>query len=411
MSDNKNTPEIRFKGFLEPWEEKNLNKIGETYSGLTGKTKEDFGHGNARFITYMNVYANPIADINGVESIEIDNTQHVVEKGDIFFTTSSETPDEVAMSSVWLGNFNNIYLNSFCFGFHPKETIDSFYIAYLLRSMSFRNKVISLAQGISRYNVSKNKVMDIKISIPPIKEQQKIGKFFSKIDNLIKFQQQKIDKLQNVKKSMLDKMFPKNGNTIPEIRFKGFSEPWEDFNLNSLVTFYSGLTYSPQNVAQEGTLVLRSSNVKNDEIIDADNIYVQNTIVNCENVKKGDIIVVVRNGSRALIGKHAQIKKDMPNTVIGAFMTGVRYSQSEFLNALLSTVHFSKEIEKNLGATINQITTGAFKEMSFLFPKNNNEQQKIGKFFSKIDDLIKFQQQKLEKLKNIKKSMLDKMFV
>ena len=196
----------------------------------------------------------------------------------------------------------------------------------------------------------------------------------------------------------------------PEIRFKGFLEPWEDFNLNSLVSFYSGLTYSPQNVAQEGTLVLRSSNVKNDEIIDADNVYVKNTIVNCENVKKGDIIVVVRNGSRALIGKHAQIKKDMPNTVIGAFMTGVRYSQSEFLNALLSTVHFSKEIEKNLGATINQITTGAFKEMSFLFPKNNNEQQKIGKFFSKIDDLIKFQQQKLEKLKNIKKSMQDKMF-
>ena len=207
MSDNKNTPEIRFKGFLEPWEEKNLNKIGETYSGLTGKTKEDFGHGNARFITYMNVYANPIADINGVESIEIDNTQHVVEKGDIFFTTSSETPDEVAMSSVWLGNFNNIYLNSFCFGFHPKETIDSFYIAYLLRSMSFRNKVIPLAQGISRYNVSKNKVMDIKISIPPIKEQQKIGKFFSKIDDLIKCQQQKLEKLKNIKKSMLDKMF------------------------------------------------------------------------------------------------------------------------------------------------------------------------------------------------------------
>ena len=207
MPDKKNAPEIRFKGFLEPWEEKNLNKIGETYSGLTGKTKEDFGHGNARFITYMNVYANPIADINGVESIEIDNTQHVVEKGDIFFTTSSETPDEVAMSSVWLGNFNNIYLNSFCFGFHPKETIDSFYIAYLLRSMSFRNKVIPLAQGISRYNVSKNKVMDIKISIPPIKEQQKIGKFFSKIDDLIKCQQQKLEKLKNIKKSMLDKMF------------------------------------------------------------------------------------------------------------------------------------------------------------------------------------------------------------
>jgi type I restriction enzyme S subunit len=105
------------------------------------------------------------------------------------------------------------------------------------------------------------------------------------------------------------------------------------------------------------------------------------------------VIVVVRNGSRALIGKHAQIKAEMKNTVIGAFMTGVRYKQSEFINALLDTHQFDMEIEKNLGATINQITTGAFKKMSFMFPKED-EQQQIGAFFKNLDNLITLHQRK-----------------
>lgn len=101
---------------------------------MSGKTKKDFGHGNASFVTYMNVFSNPISKINQVENVEIDIKQNQVQKGDILFTTSSETPKEVGMSSVWLGNINNIYLNSFCFGYRPTKSFSPYYLAYLMRS-------------------------------------------------------------------------------------------------------------------------------------------------------------------------------------------------------------------------------------------------------------------------------------
>lgn len=132
--------------------------------------------------------------------------------------------------------------------------------------------------------------------------------------------------------------------------------------------FFSGLTYTPSDVQETGTLVLRSSNVSNGEIVDADNVYVNTNVVNSENVKNGDIIVVVRNGSRSLIGKHAQIKRSMPNTVIGAFMTGIRSECSSFTNALLNTPHFDEEVSINMGATINQITGYMFSKMEFKIP-------------------------------------------
>lgn len=197
---------------------------------------------------------------------------------------------------------------------------------------------------------------------------------------------------------------------VPQFRFKGFSDSWEQRKLGEVVEFYSGLTYSPENIQYNGTFVLRSSNVKNGEIIDADNVYVSHEVVNSDNVKEGDVIVVVRNGSRNLIGKHAQIKRQMDNTVIGAFMTGVRSEIPDFTNTILDTQQFAVEINKNLGATINQITTGAFKKMQFTVPKNKNEREAIGTFFRNIDDTITLHQRKLEKLQELKKGYLQKMF-
>lgn len=200
-------PEIRFAGFTGDWEEKKLGDMGTTFTGLSGKTKSDFGHGMGRFVTYMNVFLNPVSDPYRTESVEIDNTQNAVQYGDVFFTTSSETPDEVGMSSVWLEKTKNIYLNSFCFGYRPVAKIDSFYLAYMLRSNAVRKKVVFLAQGISRYNISKNGVMEIEVPLPSIVEQQKIGSYFSHLDSLISLQQRKLDKLKNIKKSLLEKMF------------------------------------------------------------------------------------------------------------------------------------------------------------------------------------------------------------
>ena len=195
----------------------------------------------------------------------------------------------------------------------------------------------------------------------------------------------------------------------PKIRFKGYQEDWEQRKLPEFVTFFNGLTYTPEDVEETGTLVLRSSNVKNGEIVDADNVYVNDKVVTSENVQEGDIIVVVRNGSRALIGKHAQIKASMPNTVIGAFMSGMRSEHSSFVNALLDTSAFENEIAKNMGATINQITGYMFSKMEFMIP-SGEEQQKIGEYFQGLDHLITLHQRKCEEMKILKKYMLQKMF-
>ena len=205
-----NVPQLRFKGYESPWQNKTLEKIGTTYTGLSGKTKDDFGHGEARFVTYVNVFKNPIADVKGVDFVEIDASQNIVKNGDVLFTTSSETPEEVGMSSVWLGDTENTYLNSFCFGYRlfSSEKIDPLYLAYLLRSPEIRKEFQFLAQGISRYNISKTKVMDIVISVPEdYEEQVKIGKLFFNLDKLIELTQKKYEKLESLKKAMLNKMF------------------------------------------------------------------------------------------------------------------------------------------------------------------------------------------------------------
>ncbi|MFM5845222.1 restriction endonuclease subunit S [Aeromonas veronii] len=196
---------------------------------------------------------------------------------------------------------------------------------------------------------------------------------------------------------------------VPEIRFKGFNGEWVEKPLNHEVELFSGLTYSPKDIRKEGVFVIRSSNVKNGQIVQADNVYVNPEVVNCSNVQKGDIIVVVRNGSRSLIGKHAQVHSLMNDTVIGAFMTGIRAGHPEFINALFDTAKFTAQVEKNLGATINQITNGAFNSMVFMFPEEQ-EKNAIGTYFQKLDNLINQHQQKHAKLSNIKKSMLEKMF-
>lgn len=200
------------------WEQRKLGDMGSTFTGLSGKNKNDFGHGKAKFVTYMNVFTNSIANLEMTDNIEIDNKQNEVKYGDVFFTTSSETPDEVGMSSVWLGNKQNIYLNSFCFGFRPSVKINEYYLAYMLRSDCVRKKITYLAQGISRYNISKNKMMNIEIPLTNYLEQQKIGTLFSELDNLITLHQHKLNILKDIKKYMIFGMLNiEGGKNMPEL--------------------------------------------------------------------------------------------------------------------------------------------------------------------------------------------------
>ena len=200
-------PELRFPGFTDAWEQCKLGSIGSTYTGLSGKTKEDFGHGEAQYITYLNVFQNTVSDITMTDKVEIDTTQNEVKYGDVLFTTSSETPEEVGMSSVWLGHTPNIYLNSFCFGFRPNQKIDPYFLGYSLRAPYMRDKIKILAQGISRYNISKNKVMELEISLPNNEEQSLLGIFLRNIDLDITLHQRKLDHLQLQKKALLQQMF------------------------------------------------------------------------------------------------------------------------------------------------------------------------------------------------------------
>lgn len=200
-------PKIRFTGFKKDWQEKMLGELGNTFSGMSGKTKKDFGHGDAEFVTYMNVFKNEISDTLLTEKVVLDKRQTEVKYGDVLFTTSSETPHEVGMSSMWLDNRPNVYLNSFCFGLRPASEINKLYLAYLLRSNVVRNQIEILAQGISRYNISKGKVMEITIYIPDYEEQKEIGEFFKKLDDTISNQQQKLNKLKAMKQAYLEEMF------------------------------------------------------------------------------------------------------------------------------------------------------------------------------------------------------------
>ena len=206
--------ELRFKddnGNEYPeWQFKNLGELGDTFTGLSGKTKDDFGYGDGLFITYMNVFKNTIAKSDIVERVKIgsNENQNRVQYGDILFTTSSEVPNEVGMSSIWLFNQDNVYLNSFCFGFRVfVNYIKPVYLARYLRSEEMRKTINILAQGSTRFNISKKEMMKLNIKVPYIEEQIKIDNFFNKIDILILKQGKKIEILKHRKKGLLQKMF------------------------------------------------------------------------------------------------------------------------------------------------------------------------------------------------------------
>ena len=209
--EGETVPKIRFKGFEGEWKKVKLGDVGYTYSGLSGKTKEDFGTGKSQYVTFMNVLSNAKIDTAIFDNVNISENEHQneIKKGDLFFNTSSETPEEVGMCSVLDEEVNNVYLNSFCFGF--RVTCDTVYplcIAYLMRSGIGRHIMSILAQGATRYNLSKNSFCKIEIPLPlSLAEQRAIASYFTALDRRIALQTQRLEKLKQIKAACLDKMF------------------------------------------------------------------------------------------------------------------------------------------------------------------------------------------------------------
>ncbi|MCP4601557.1 MAG: hypothetical protein GY847_13765 [Proteobacteria bacterium] len=200
----------RLPGFLGEWVEVRLDSLGATYSGLTGKTKHDFGVGKP-FIPYMNIYSNLSVDLNALDHVTIyqGERQNRVKYGDLFFTTSSETAEEVGVASILLHKIENLYLNSFCFGFrlHNFEVLAPEFAKYYFIGANFRKVMFRIAQGASRYNLSKKYFLQTHIQIPDnIEEQQIIAHVLSSADSEIKAQEQKMTLLKDQKKFLLNNL-------------------------------------------------------------------------------------------------------------------------------------------------------------------------------------------------------------
>lgn len=405
MTKKVSTPALRFKGFTYTWEQRKLGEVGETYTGLSGKTKDDFGHGNGKFVTYMNVFTNTVGLSDMTEAVEIDDSQNKVRFGDVLFTTSSETPEEVGMSSVWLGSSENIYLNSFCFGYRPTINFDLYYLAYMLRSSSMRKKITFLAQGISRYNISKNKMMDIEIPIPPIEEQKQIGSYFRNLDRLITLHQHKYDKLTNMKKSMLEKMFPKNGANVPEIRFKGFTDAWEQRKLGELALF------NPKDELPQIFEYVDLESVVGTEMLSHRTEVKSSAPSRAQRLAHtGDLFYQT---VRPYQKNNYLFEKPDNNYVFSTGYAQMRpYVDGYFLLSLVQSERFVKVVLDNCtGTSYPAINANDLAEIEVAAPSDESEAQKIGTIFRSIDNLITLHQRELEKLKNFKKACLEKMFV
>ena len=372
-------PVRRFKEFenAPAWEQRKLGEVGKTFTGLSGKTKEDFGHGDACFVTYMNVYSNPISDLNMVENVEIDTKQQEVKKGDVFFTTSSETPEEVGMSSVWLGDEPHIYLNSFCFGFRPTGNMfNPYYLAYLLRSNNIRNKMMILAQGISRYNISKNKVMKLDITIPNIREQQKIGEFFKQLDSLIALHQRKLDKLKRVKSAYLTEMFPAEGEREPKRRFPGFTGAWEQRKLGDTVnSIVAGGDIDKSKIQENGKYPVYANALTNDGVIG---------YYNDQYRVKAPAVTVTGRGEIGV----AKTRNTNFTPVVRLLAINSMHN-NYFLENLINT---HRAFAESTG--VPQLTAPQLANYKLKFPKSIEEESKIGNFFNNLDSLITLHQRK-----------------
>ena len=414
--EKRRVPKLRFPGFTEDWEQRKLGSIGSTYTGLSGKTKEDFGHGEAQYITYLNVFQNTISDITMTDKVKIDITQNEVEYGDVLFTTSSETPEEVGMSSVWLGDTPNIYLNSFCFGFRPNQKIDPYFLGYSLRAPHMRDKIKILAQGISRYNISKNKVMELEISLPNNEEQKLLGTFLQRIDLIITLHQCKLEKLKLMKKALLQKLFPKNGKHIPEIRFKGFTDAWEQRKLDECMDSFE---YGLNAAAKEYDGMHKYIRIT--DIDDETHNFIQSNLTSPDIDFNSDVsdyklnindIVFARTG--ASVGKTYLYNPSDGDLYYAGFL--IRGKVNEACDAgFIYQNTLTRDYDSFIRITSQRSGQPGVNSKEYATFRLNipckDEQEKISEFLNRLDKLFTLHQRKLERLQEVKKGLLQKMFV
>ena len=409
------TPAVRFIGFAEDWEQRKFGYIVQTRRGLTYKPT-DIEESGIRVLRSSNIDEDTF--VYGVDDVFVNPYAVNIEpvrKNDILITSANGSSRLVGKHALIKKISDGSAVHG---GFMLLGRTKNYDFVNASMSSSWYTKFINVfaAGGNGAIgNLNKNDLDEQVILIPDDAEQIKIGEYFAALDNLITLHQRKYEKLKNIKKSMLYKMFPKNGSNVPEIRFKGFTDAWEQRKFGDIVQTRRGLTYKPTDIEESGIRVLRSSNIDEDTFVyGVDDVFVNPYAVNIEPVRKNDILITSANGSSRLVGKHALIKKISDGSAVhGGFMLLGRTKNYDFVNASMSSSWYTKFINvfaAGGNGAIGNLNKNDLDEQVILIP-DDAEQIKIGEYFAALDNLITLHQRKLEKLEQIKQAMLHKMFV
>ncbi|MGG3480018.1 restriction endonuclease subunit S [Peribacillus frigoritolerans] len=418
---NNYTPEIRFPGFTEDWNQRRLPELMEFSNGINAP-KESYGKGR-KMISVMDVLADePIIYENIRNSVEVNDTtesKNKVENGDLVFVRSSEIPDEVGWAKAYRQEKYALY-SGFSIRGKKKSKFDAKFIELSL-NYSNRKQIESKAGGSTRFNVSQSILSSIVILEPSIEEQIEIGNFFEKLEENIALHKQEITTLKQTKQGFLQKMFPKEGESVPEVRFPGFTGDWEERKLlNNIEKVLDFRGKSPTKFGMKwgksGYLVLSALNVKNgyiDKQVEAKygNQALFERWMGKERLEKGDVVFT----TEAPLGNVAQVPDDngyILNQRAVAFKTSIEKTDNNFLAQLLRSPLFQTKLKTNAsGGTAKGIGMKEFAKMSATIPVSVDEQTKIGNFFKQLDETIALHQRELDALKETKKAFLQKMFV
>lgn len=424
MEEKNNIPKIRFKNFDENWEVKEFKEIFSNLPNNTlSRAELNYQTGLFKNVHYGDVLIKfgELLDVKNDRIPFISNDTlgnkfklSKLQNGDIIIADTAE--DENVGKCTELINVENENVVS---GLHtipvrPIQHFASKYLGYYLNSSSYHDQLLQLMQGIKVLSISKSALKSTVLVYPQEKfEQSKIGTYFQNLDKLITLQQQKHDKLVTLKKAMLDKMFPKEGADVPEIRFKGFKDKWEKRKLkeisikvtekNTPIRYCETFT----NSAEYGIISQRD--------------YFDNDISNSDNidryyvVKNDDFVYNPRISSFAPVGPINRNRLGR-NGIMSPLYTVFRTQDVDvtFLEHFFKTDcwHTFMRLNGDTGARSDRfsIKDFLFVEMPIPFPKIE-EQSQIGSYFQNLDKLISLHQQEIQKLKNIKKACLEKMFV
>ena len=423
MTKEKVIPQIRFSGFTDTWEQRKLGEVADIVGGGTPSTSnDDYWDGD------IDWYAPAeIADQIYVASSERKITQQgydnssakMLPVGTVLFTSRAGIGKTAILRKEGCTNqgFQSIVP-------HINE-LDSYFI--FSRSEEMKRYGETVGAGSTFVEVSGKQMANMELMMPiTMEEQVTIGSFFSNLDFLITLHQRKYDKLTKVKKAMLEKMFPKNGSLYPEIRFKGFTDAWEQRKLSDTLNFLSNNTLSRAELSEDtGTyknVHYGDVLIKFGEYIDAQSTDLP-YIADDEKAKKfessklqdGDIIIADTAEDEA-VGKCVEIGNIGDLSIVSGLHTIPCRSKVKFAPAYLgfylnSSSYHDQLIPLMQGIKVTSISKSAISDTLISAPTDLSEQGKIGQFFSQLDTLITLHQRKLEKLKNIKKACLEKMFV